>query len=150
MMGVPTYYSRLLSLEEFDKNLCKGVRPFISGSAPLTDSVFKSFKECTGHTILERYGMSETGMITSNPLEGDRVEGTVGFPLPDVSVRICDEKGNILDQGEKGMKLQNYMYRVEFQNRLAPHIHGCAWMKKGEIEPFYIQGKIILLFYAYI
>ena len=103
MMGVPTYYSRLLSLEEFDKNLCKGVRLFISGSAPLTDSVFKSFKECTGHTILERYGMSETGMITSNPLEGDRVEGTEGFPLPDVLVRICDEKGNILDQGEKGI-----------------------------------------------
>jgi len=103
MMGVPTYYSRLLSLEEFDKNLCKGVRLFISGSAPLTDSVFKSFKECTGHTILERYGMSETGMITSNPLEGDRVEGTVGFPLPDVLVRICDEKGNILDQEEKGI-----------------------------------------------
>ena len=87
MMGVPTFYNRLISEEGFDKNIYAGVRLFISGSAPLTEKTFSEFKDKTDHLILERYGMTETGMITSNPLFGDRIEGTVGFSLPDIEIR---------------------------------------------------------------
>lgn len=103
MMGVPTYYSRLLSLKDFSKKACKNLRLFISGSAPLTETVFKEFEERSGHKILERYGMSETGMITSNPLDGKRIEGTVGFALPEVNIRICSQEGEILPNNEKGI-----------------------------------------------
>tara|TARA_B100000427_G_scaffold326370_1_gene334885 strand:- start:2491 stop:4008 length:1518 start_codon:yes stop_codon:yes gene_type:complete len=103
MMGVPTYYSRLLSLKDFSKKACKNLRLFISGSAPLTEAVFKEFEERSGHKILERYGMSETGMITSNPLDGKRIAGTVGFVLPEVSIRICSQEGEILPNNEKGI-----------------------------------------------
>jgi malonyl-CoA/methylmalonyl-CoA synthetase len=78
------------------------MRLFISGSAPLTEKTFKEFKEKTNHSILERYGMTETGMITSNPLDGNRLEGTVGFPLPGVTIRAMKE-GNILSDNEKGV-----------------------------------------------
>ena len=103
MMGVPTYYSRLLSKSSFGKNNCESMRLFISGSAPLTDIVFKEFKERTGHSILERYGMSETGMITSNPLNGERIPGTVGFALPGVEIRLVDENGEILTDADRGI-----------------------------------------------
>ena len=84
MMGVPTFYTRLLSYDGFDAAACNNMRLFISGSAPLLAETFDAFKARTGHTILERYGMTETGMNTSNPLEGERIAGTVGPPLPDV------------------------------------------------------------------
>ena len=103
MMGVPTYYSRLLSLKDFNIKACKNLRLFISGSAPLTETVFQEFEERSGHKILERYGMSETGMITSNPLDGERIEGTVGFALPEVNIRVCSQDGKILPNDEKGI-----------------------------------------------
>ncbi len=90
-MGVPTYYTRLLAEPDLTHEACRHMRLFISGSAPLLNETFASFRERTGHTILERYGMSETGMNTSNPLAGERVAGTVGFPLPGVTVRVTDE-----------------------------------------------------------
>lgn len=90
MMGVPTFYTRLLDQPEFDESLCKNIRLFISGSAPLLEQTFYDFQQRSGHTILERYGMTETGMNTSNPLEGERIAGTVGFPLPGVEARIVD------------------------------------------------------------
>jgi malonyl-CoA/methylmalonyl-CoA synthetase len=102
MMGVPTYYNRLVNEEAFKYDSYSGVRLFISGSAPLTEKTFKEFKEKTNHSILERYGMTETGMITSNPLDGNRLEGTVGFPLPGVTIRAMKE-GNILSDNEKGV-----------------------------------------------
>ena len=102
MMGVPTYYSRLLSLPEFDSGSCKSMRLFISGSAPLLSSTFAEFEQRTGHRILERYGMTETGMSTSNPLNGERRAGTVGFPLPGVEVRVEDDQGAILPAEEVG------------------------------------------------
>ena len=92
-MGVPTYYVRLLSDPQFDRSTCEKVRLFVSGSAPLLTETFDDFKQRTGHTILERYGMSETGMLTSNPYEGNRKAGTVGPALPDVSVRIVTTQG---------------------------------------------------------
>src|SRR5690606_36196657 len=101
-MGVPTYYVRLLAELDFDKTLCQSARLFISGSAPLLSDTFNQFRERTGHTILERYGMSETTMLTSNPYEGERVAGTVGFPLPGVSLRIVEHEDRPLPDGAIG------------------------------------------------
>lgn len=92
-MGVPTYYTRLLVEPGFNGKCCDNMRLFISGSAPLHTDTFKEFNSRTGHTILERYGMTEAGMITSNPLEGERRCGSVGKPLAGVTVRIVDEAG---------------------------------------------------------
>lgn len=102
MMGVPTYYTRLLSSAEFGADHCQNMRLFISGSAPLLEETFYDFEARTGQRILERYGMTETGMNTSNPLDGVRKAGTVGPALPGVEVRVVDEAGSILDQGEIG------------------------------------------------
>jgi malonyl-CoA/methylmalonyl-CoA synthetase len=88
MMGVPTFYTRLLDSPDFTRALAEGMRIFISGSAPLLPQTFAAFEERTGHAILERYGMTEAGMITSNPYEGPRLAGTVGFPLPGTEARI--------------------------------------------------------------
>ena len=96
LMGVPTFYSRLLARPELDQALCSNIRLFISGSAPLTVQTFDAWEARTGHCILERYGMSETMMNTSNPLEGGRVAGTVGYPLPGIEVRIASEAGEPL------------------------------------------------------
>ena len=79
-MGVPTHYTRLLKEESFGKECCSRMRLFVSGSAPLLKETFEQFRQRTGHTILERYGMTEAGMITSNPYNGKRIAGTVGFP----------------------------------------------------------------------
>jgi len=102
MMGVPTYYTRLLADPDFGGTDCRTMRLFISGSAPLLEETFNTFAERTGHTILERYGMSETGMNASNPLDGERRAGTVGFPLPGTQIRICDDAHRPLDTGEVG------------------------------------------------
>jgi malonyl-CoA/methylmalonyl-CoA synthetase len=101
-MGVPTFYVRLLSDPGFDATLCSAMRLFISGSAPLLTETFRDFQARTGHTILERYGMSETIMLTSNPYDGERVGGTVGLPLPGVSVRIVNADGHACAPGEVG------------------------------------------------
>lgn len=90
-MGVPTLYVRLLKQPQFDKAAAAGMRLFISGSAPLTETVFAQFEERTGHRILERYGMTEALMITSNPYRGERIAGSVGYALPGVSVRTGGE-----------------------------------------------------------
>ncbi len=102
-MGVPTFYTRLLAEPEFDAQTCAGMRLFIAGSAPLLPETFAQFEARSGHRILERYGMTEAGMITSNPLQGERRPGSVGPPLPDVSVRVAGEDGQALPQGEVGV-----------------------------------------------
>ncbi|HEV8261503.1 MAG TPA: AMP-binding protein [Burkholderiales bacterium] len=102
LMGVPTFYTRLLNEPAFAAGLCNDVRLFISGSAPLRLETFKDFEARTGKTILERYGMSEAGMISSNPLAGERRGGTVGFPLPGISVRIADERDLPVENGVIG------------------------------------------------
>lgn len=104
MMGVPTFYTRLLQMPALTQDLVRHIRLFISGSAPLQADTHREWEARTGHRILERYGMTETNMNTSNPYDGERVAGTVGFPLPDVALRITDpESGRILGQGEIGM-----------------------------------------------
>jgi len=103
MMGVPTFYTRLLKHAGLTRAACAHMRLFTSGSAPLLAETHIEFKDKTGHAILERYGMTETNMNTSNPYDGDRIAGTVGFPLPGVDLRITDpDTGKILPQGETG------------------------------------------------
>lgn len=132
MMGVPTFYSRLMSEKNFNNNLYKDMRLFISGSAPLTEKTFNEFKNKTGHSILERYGMTETGMITSNPLIGERVEGTVGFSLPDIKIRVAKDN-KILTSNEKGV--------VEVKG---PNVFKGYWrMKEKTKEEFTEDGFFI-------
>jgi malonyl-CoA/methylmalonyl-CoA synthetase len=102
LMGVPTYYTRLLALDSFTATTARNMRLFVSGSAPLLEETFVEFEARTGHRILERYGMTETNMNTSNPLDGERKPGTVGPPLPGVEVRITDDEGDVLPTGEVG------------------------------------------------
>ena len=104
MMGVPTFYTRLLDDPRLTRELTGHMRLFTSGSAPLLAETHDRFAERTGHRILERYGMTETNMSTSNPHDGDRRAGTVGFPLPGVEIKITDPAtGESLPQGETGM-----------------------------------------------
>ncbi len=104
MMGVPTFYIRLLGDARFTRESVAHIRLFISGSAPLSADIHREFSDRTGHAILERYGMTETNMNTSNPYDGDRVPGTVGLPLPGVSIRIADpDSGRVLPDGEVGV-----------------------------------------------
>ena len=104
MMGVPTFYTRLLGDARFSREVTSHMRLFISGSAPLLAETHRAFEVRTGHRILERYGMSETTMSTSNPYDGERRAGTVGFPLPGVELRIVDaESGVEVPQGAIGI-----------------------------------------------
>ncbi len=104
MMGVPTFYTRLLDHTGFTKEVAAHMRLFISGSAPMLSETHEQFEARTGQRILERYGMTETNMNTSNPYEGERKAGTVGFPLPGVELKVCDPgNGAELDQGEIGV-----------------------------------------------
>jgi len=102
MMGVPTFYSRLVSESAFTRETCRTIRLFVSGSAPLLPETFDAFRERTGQTILERYGMTETGMNTSNPLAGERVAGTVGRPLSGIEMRVVGDSGGALPPGQIG------------------------------------------------
>lgn len=102
LMGVPTFYTRLLKYPGLTKHACRSMRLFICGSAPLHETTFNQFKQQTGHAILERYGTSETGMSISNPLNGERKTGAVGKPLQDVLVKIVDDDGNEVTQDSIG------------------------------------------------
>ena len=103
LMGVPTHYTRLLGEPSLNRDACRKMRLFVSGSAPLLAETHREFEQRTGHKILERYGMTETTMSTSNPLDGERRAGTVGFPLPGIEARIADDQGNILGANEIGV-----------------------------------------------
>lgn len=104
LMGVPTFYTRLLEHPGLTREACAGMRLFVSGSAPLLPQTHEAWTKQTGHAILERYGMTETNMNTSNPYRGERRPGTVGFPLPGVELRIVEPGGTAeLPRGETGM-----------------------------------------------
>ncbi len=130
LMGVPTYYARLLQQPALDHAACRHMRLFISGSAPLSPELFRNFQERTGHTILERYGMTETGMNTSNPLSGQRRAGSVGPALPDVTVRVVDAGDAPLPSGEIG----------DIQLR-GPNVFPGYWRQPGKTaEAFTVDG----------
>lgn len=101
-MGVPTYYTRLLKSDSLTPDACRSIRLFISGSAPLLDETFRAFTDRTGHSIIERYGMTEAGIITSADPDKSRQAGMVGWPLNGVTVRISDESDTPVPQGQTG------------------------------------------------
>jgi malonyl-CoA/methylmalonyl-CoA synthetase len=104
LMGVPTFYTRLIDHPGLGREACANMRLFVSGSAPLLAETHRAWRERTGFAILERYGMTETNMITSNPYDGERRPGTVGFALPGVSVRIANpEDGAPVEAGRVGV-----------------------------------------------
>jgi malonyl-CoA/methylmalonyl-CoA synthetase len=138
MMGVPTFYTRLVQHPALTREACAHMRLFTSGSAPLLAETHREFEARTGHAILERYGMTETNMNTSNPYDGDRIAGTVGFPLPGVELRIAEaETGRALPQGEIGI--------IEVRG---PNVFSGYWRMpektKAEFRPdgFFITGDV--------
>ncbi len=148
LMGVPTYYARLLALQEFTREHCTSMRLFISGSAPLSEKLFAAFERRTGHRILERYGMTETGMIASNPLRGERLAGTVGFPLPGVQLRIRDEHGRHLPAGQAGMvEVRGPGVFAAYRNRPevnAREFTADGWFRTGDLGSLAADGRLTL------
>lgn len=148
-MGVPTYYTRLLACACFEKAVAANMRLFTSGSAPLLVETFEAFRERTGQTILERYGMTETGMNTSNPYEGERRPGTVGFPLPGVSVRVVGEDGAELAHGEtgdlqvKGPNVFSGYWRLP--EKTAEEFTEDGWFKTGDVARIDADGYVNLV-----
>ncbi|EKZ99709.1 malonyl-CoA synthetase [Cupriavidus sp. TKC] len=143
MMGVPTYYVRMLQEPRFDKDLCSNMRLFVSGSAPLLLETFDAFRERTGQAILERYGMSETVMLVSNPYDpalGERIGGTVGMPLPGVSVRVTDSEGKSCEPGVignvevKGPNVFKGYWRMP--EKTAEEFTADGWFKTGDVGRF--------------
>jgi malonyl-CoA/methylmalonyl-CoA synthetase len=133
MMGVPTFYTRLLARPDFNDDLVSHIRLFVSGSAPLLPATHDEFWARTGHRILERYGMTETSMIASNPYDGERREGTVGFALPGVELRIRDASGSAVDEGAVGV--------IEVKG---PNVFGGYWrMPEKTAEEFRPDGFFI-------
>jgi malonyl-CoA/methylmalonyl-CoA synthetase len=148
-MGVPTYYVRLLADASFGAEHSANIRLFISGSAPLLQETFDEFKTRTGHVILERYGMTETGMITSNPLDGERKGGTVGPPLPGVSVLVAGAEGTPLPAGEIGdilVKGDNVLpgyWRMPEKN--AEEFTADGYFKTGDVGRFDQDGYLSIV-----
>ncbi len=149
LMGVPTFYTRLLGEPGLTRDAASGVRLFVSGSAPLLQETFEAWRERTGHTILERYGMSEAGMITSNPYDGERRGGTVGLPLPGVGVRVVDEGGRVLGPGETGgieirgpNVFAGYWRRPE---KTREEFSDDGWFRTGDVGRFDADGYLSIV-----
>jgi len=149
MMGVPTYYVRLLQDDRLNQALCAKVRLFISGSAPLLMETFLDFTQRTGHTILERYGMSETTMLTSNPYAGQRKGGTVGLALPGVQVRVVNSEGVVCSAGEIGdiqvtgpNVFQGYWHMPE---KTAEEFTPDGYFRTGDVGKFDSDGYLSIV-----
>ncbi len=150
LMGVPTFYTRLLADDRFDRELVAHMRLFVSGSAPLLAETHVQFEQRTGHRILERYGMTETNMNTSNPYDGERRAGTVGFPLPGVEIRITDpDGGGEVEPGEIGMievrgpnVFQGYWRKPE---KTAEEMRGDGFFVTGDLGRFDDDGYLNIL-----
>jgi malonyl-CoA/methylmalonyl-CoA synthetase len=149
MMGVPTFYTRLLADQRFDRNVCRNMRLFISGSAPLQPETFAAFQERSGHTILERYGMTETSMNASNPLNGERRPGSVGPALPGVSLRVVDDQGKELASGEvghlqvKGPNVFSGYWRM--REKTAEEFTGDGFFKTGDEALIDADGYVTIV-----
>ena len=151
-MGVPTLYVRLLSDARLNREICKNMRLFVAGSAPLLIETFNEWRERTGHTILERYGMSETCMLTSNPYkaeQGERRGGTVGFPLPGVSVRVSGDKGATSPVGEigsievKGPNVFSGYWRMP--EKTSEEFTHDGWFKSGDVGKIDERGYVVIV-----
>ncbi len=149
MMGVPTFYTRLLDNPAFTAEACRNMRLFISGSAPLLAETHREFEARTGHRILERYGMTETGMITSNPYDGERVAGSVGFALPGISVRIADEQGKELPRGETGVLEMTgpnvFKGYWQMPEKTAAEFRPDGWFITGDMAAMDDEGRISIV-----
>ncbi|MEJ2591581.1 MAG: malonyl-CoA synthase [Candidatus Thiodiazotropha sp.] len=149
MMGVPTFYTRLLDNPAFTAEACRNMRLFISGSAPLLAETHREFESRTGHRILERYGMTETGMITSNPYDGERVAGSVGFALPDISVRIADDQGRELPRGETGVLEMTgpnvFKGYWQMPEKTAAEFRPDGWFITGDMATMDENGRISIV-----
>ena len=150
-MGVPTLYVRLLADVRLNKETCKNMRLFVAGSAPLLIETFNEWRDRTGHTILERYGMSETAMLTSNPYapeQGERRGGTVGFPLPGVSVRVADDQGGLRPDNEiggievKGPNVFAGYWRMPEKNH---EEFTDGWFKTGDVGKIDERGYVVIV-----
>ncbi len=148
-MGVPTYYVRLLSDPAFTRDVCKNIRLFVSGSAPLLTETFEQFSQRTGHTILERYGMSETAMLTSNPYDGERRAGTVGPALPGVSVRVLNSAGQPCATGEIGdiqVKGPNVFKGYwQMPEKTAEEFTADGYFRTGDVGRFDAEGYLSIV-----
>ena len=155
-MGVPTLYARLLAEPSFNAEACRNMRLFISGSAPLLAETHRQFSERSGHTILERYGMSETVMLTSNPYATPpdapplgRVAGTVGFALPSVGVRVSGDDGARCASGEigavevRGPSVFQGYWRMP--DKTAEEFTADGWFKTGDLGHLDAQGRLTLI-----
>jgi len=151
-MGVPTLYGRLLAEPGLSRQACAHMRLFIAGSAPLLIETFNEWRARTGHTILERYGMSETVMLTSNPYDGHQGErrgGTVGLPLPGVGLRIRDDKGHPLPSGEighievKGPNVFKGYWRMP--EKTAEDFTTDLWFKTGDVGKIGGDGYVSIV-----
>jgi malonyl-CoA/methylmalonyl-CoA synthetase len=151
-MGVPTLYVRMLAEPSLGKEAARNMRLFISGSAPLLIETFNEWKERTGHTILERYGMSETIMLTSNPYDvqqGERRGGTVGFPLPGVQLRVRGDDGQELAAGEigniqvRGPNVFKGYWKMPAKTR--EEFTGDGWFKTGDVGKIDERGYVTIV-----
>lgn len=148
-MGVPTFYTRLLAGADFSRALVAHMRLFTSGSAPLLAETFEEFRARTGQAILERYGMTETGMNTSNPYDGERRAGTVGFPLPGTEVRVMSDEGMELDAGEvgglqvRGPNVFSGYWRMP--EKSAEEFAEGGWFKTGDVAMIDADGYVHLV-----
>ncbi len=145
-MGVPTLYTRLLASPRLDRAACAHMRLFVSGSAPLSAATHRSFSARTGHEILERYGMTETVMITSNPLHGARKPGTVGPPLPGVSVRVVEREGEADGVGDVEVRGPNVFAGYWGKPDLtASEMTGDGWFRTGDLGRLDDDGYLELV-----
>jgi malonyl-CoA/methylmalonyl-CoA synthetase len=151
-MGVPTLYVRMLAEPTLTREVCAHMRLFVAGSAPLLKETFDEWIARTGHTILERYGMSETVMLTSNPFhekDGQRLGGTVGFALPGVGVRVRDDKGVPLQAGEiggievKGPNVFKGYWRLP--EKTAEEFTTDLWFKTGDVGRIAADGRVTIV-----
>ncbi|SDG43676.1 malonate--CoA ligase [Roseospirillum parvum] len=148
-MGVPTFYTRLLAEPAFNRDTTAHMRLFTAGSAPMLAATHEAFTERTGHKVLERYGMTETGMNTGNPYDGERIPGTVGLPFPGVSVRVVDDADSPLPTGSAGniqVKGDNVMLGYwRMPEKTAEEFTADGWFRTGDIGLIDAKGYLSIV-----
>ena len=149
LMGVPTHYTRLTDHPRLTREATARMRLFISGSAPLLAEAHQRFEERSGQRILERYGMTETGMITSNPFDGERVAGTVGYPLPGVELRIHGDDGVAVEPGQPGVLQVRgpNVFKGYWRNpqKTAEEFRDLGWFVTGDVATQDPDGRVTLV-----